>query len=845
VVFRRPRLGSGLLGLAARCSDSEPGRASLLASRARVDGTAARQEPRPTGHEPESAGRPDALQTLRAGRPGFRNREASGVRGFTPAFQARFTEGFDTKRFGTPRVHEPGVPRTWLSAPRFIGDPLNTPAKHRGRLGLPARIALAAIVSQLASQAEPSLPWRWSNPLPHGNNIYDMAFHDGTYWQVTDRGRVYSSADRTVWIPVDTGTTSSLRSITFHGNEILICGESGSILTGGLSAGFQSQVLVPPTTDWLESIATSPTTSVAVGDQAAIYLRRDGEGLAWGRVSGLPFTDWLRGVAYGDGAFVTVGEGGLIATSADGISWKRTPNSLKTPLNRVVFVNSAFYACGDGGVLLRSTAPASSWDRINLGASETAYSYSAQVSSPGSASAFELVAGDLLLRQRTNPNGAWQDQLGASSPLPAPAWSYYTSVWDGTRFVVAGRTGMLVEGYRTDAMPGTFWFESDDSPREWLWDLMALPGQYIAVGDRSTVLTSENGIDWARESVPTELGDAVLLGIGGSSRLVVAAGSAGSLMFSPSQLTNIVSSELRVELVDCAWRTNTVLVTNSVDLQGLVWHPVSPSPTSRTLQGVAARDDLIVVVGDAGTVLTTTNAVGWTNRTISPNFDFSSVAAFPGGFVAVGSKGALFSSPDARTWQQRTTGTTNWVYRTRYLDGMLLAVGQGGLILTSANGLTWQTRNSGVTTWLTDIAKVGGRYYICGTQGTVLTSSDTAIWTSISTITSKSLYGLASRSGQLIAVGVEGAIIRALSEAAPPAQIIDYQHDRCDSFQRDNFLLSGSPDQMLLMEYSTNLNVWQPLDRIGFTDSDAAYTLLRTNVSTTMAEFFRLSPVAP
>jgi len=45
-----------------------------------------------TAHEPESAGKPDALQTLRAERPDFRNREALGVRGFTPAF--RFMESF-------------------------------------------------------------------------------------------------------------------------------------------------------------------------------------------------------------------------------------------------------------------------------------------------------------------------------------------------------------------------------------------------------------------------------------------------------------------------------------------------------------------------------------------------------------------------------------------------------------------------------------------------------------------------------------------------------------------------------------------------------------------------------
>ena len=48
-----------------------------------------------SGHEPESAGKPahsPAGAGLRAERMGFRTREASGVRGFTPAFRTRFME---------------------------------------------------------------------------------------------------------------------------------------------------------------------------------------------------------------------------------------------------------------------------------------------------------------------------------------------------------------------------------------------------------------------------------------------------------------------------------------------------------------------------------------------------------------------------------------------------------------------------------------------------------------------------------------------------------------------------------------------------------------------------------
>ena len=57
----------------------------------------------PSSHAPESAGKPDALQTLRAERTGFANREAYGVRGFTPAFRARLM-GNDGRRFKDRRA---------------------------------------------------------------------------------------------------------------------------------------------------------------------------------------------------------------------------------------------------------------------------------------------------------------------------------------------------------------------------------------------------------------------------------------------------------------------------------------------------------------------------------------------------------------------------------------------------------------------------------------------------------------------------------------------------------------------------------------------------------------------
>jgi len=61
------------------------------------------------------------------------------------------------------------------------------------------------------------LRWRWSNPLPHGGSVVDMAFSPGRGLavQVAERGQIYTSADLNLWLPRESGTTNSLRAVAF------------------------------------------------------------------------------------------------------------------------------------------------------------------------------------------------------------------------------------------------------------------------------------------------------------------------------------------------------------------------------------------------------------------------------------------------------------------------------------------------------------------------------------------------------------------------------------------------------------------------------------------------------
>ncbi|MCZ7637524.1 MAG: hypothetical protein M5U12_16715 [Verrucomicrobia bacterium] len=499
--------------------------------------------------------------------------------------------------------------------------------------------------------------------MPHGNNVYDQAFRNGTYWQVTDRGQVYASGNRVHWSLVATGTTNTLRGIAFADPHVIVCGAVGTLLRGTLAEGFATEPVSPPTTDWLEAVAVSPGVAVAVGDNAAIY--RSQAGGPWQRVTGLSFTNWLRGVAFGNNTFVAVGENGRIATSTNGESWRTRSSGTTSNLNRVFFVDGTFFVVGDAGTLLTSANSGANWQQTTTGTTGDLYTFAQGTPSGGSRQPWQLLAGENTLLLRSAPNGPWRDQLGAGSPLPAPTWPYYAAVWDGDTFLVSGRTGMLVESLDFGSNDELLWFETFESPRDWLWEVKALPDQYLAVGDRGTILSSANGITWYREGVPTGLENTLLLGLGGNTNLVVVAGSEGRLMWSQSDIVNILETNTLVELSDCLWRTNTVVATNQMDLLGLVWTAVEPRPTTNTLQGVCERDGLIVVVGDQGTIPTTTNGSDWSRYLVPEAPNLSSVAAWPGGFIATGDRGAIHASEDAITWHARTSGTTNWVYRVR------------------------------------------------------------------------------------------------------------------------------------------------------------------------------------
>lgn len=681
---------------------------------------------------------------------------------------------------------------------------------------------------QGARAAEGPLRWRWSNPKPHGGNVVDMAYSAvlGTAIQVAELGQIYSTVDFNLWIPRESGTTNDLRAVAFMGSRILVTGQNGTVLYADSLDEFRRGTLSNgATADWLEGVTASPTLAVAVGDNGAIYTSTDGS--FWQKRSSA--NQWLRGVTYGGGVFVAVGEAGKIITSVNGSTWTTRTSGTGEHFNRVNFAGGRFTAVAENGACFSSTNSGVNWFAEATGALGDLF-YAATSGSN------RFVVGDSEVRVQSS-GGAWSNELSkAGGPVP---WTYYSAARTPDFVLIAGRTGLMEEGYGGAGVEPVTWRPGDDSVRNWLWDVTCPTNLYVAVGDRATVMTSLNGVDWKLELVPEAVTNAIFLGVGGNTNLLIAVGDRGAIAISPNVsesvlMTNQIGGEIVV----------TPVASNAF---GVVWSAPA-RVTTNDLQGVGASDGLFVVTGAAGTILTSADGANWEARVSPTNRFLSGVSAWPGGWVATGDDGVIVTSADGKSWSLVPAVTTNWLYRVRFAGGRLIAVGQNGTILTSTNGADWLKPGSGTTKWLNDVTFIDGNWFVVGNSGTVLRSTNAVNWSSVGTLTRKNLYGVATDSRQLVTVGIEGAILRTLVVPNTNAvRFLSFDRVVAGSSQgyliQNLYLFGGQPDQQFSLDYRPAFatNEWIAGPQLEFLDGSGTLFYLETVTTTNLpvTEFYR------
>ena len=256
--------------------------------------------------------------------------------------------------------------------------------------------------------------------------------------------------------------------------SIVISGESGTILFRIIPF----YLVALGTTDWLESIAASTNLVVAVGDNGAVYSSANG--VSWTRKT-TPYRAWLRSVAWGPPGFVAAGEETVLMNSASGETWRQRSSGTTRHLNRVVWANGHYWVAGDDGKVLTSEN-GTVWTASVCGATNFLYAAAGTTET-------QLVAGENEVRLR---GGIGQDDAFDQSVSAARVELLQRVV--GRGFLLAGRRHRLwVQGYKTNATSDTLWYEPAVSVHDWLWAVTRTPHFYLAVGDRGTVMASDNG----------------------------------------------------------------------------------------------------------------------------------------------------------------------------------------------------------------------------------------------------------------------------------------------------------------------------------------------------------------
>lgn len=643
-----------------------------------------------------------------------------------------------------------------------------------------------------------------------------MAYGLGLTVQVGERGQIYTSEDLRLWHPRASGTTNALRGTAFFGNRLLITGERGTVLWADSLEEFQRLDL--GTADWLEGVAASSSLAVAVGDNGAAYSSSTGTN--WTRET-TGFTNWLRGVTTGNNLFVAVGEGGRIATRAANGNWSVENSGTGQHLNRVAFIGSQFWAVGDAGTVLVGSTSGRTWTP------HTGFTTTNALNAVAGTNDYLVIVGDREVRLQ-NGSGGWTDEVRDNTASPAPNWTFYSASWQGSLHFIAGRSGMMLEGIKTNAATPTLWTQRETPIRNWLWDVLRLPEFYVATGDRGTVMTSADGVNWELELVPDAATNSVLLGVGGTTNGLVAAGSGGRILFSPGIATSVVSTNVIAGVTNFATNTSSTLAIDWV---------AATTPTTNDLQAIAVRSGRWVVGGASGTVLTSGDGTNWAAQASGSPAFLSGGAVLGSLFVLTGDRGTILTSSDGTNWFPQSSGTTNWVYRVRALNDRLVAVGEGGVILTSTNGTNWSSLTSGTTRLLNAVDYLGDSYYAVGVQGTVLQSGNLTTWTNLGTLTTKSLYGVAGTSNQIVAVGIEGVALRSLLTAAvEPVSFTRFSR----SSGQNLLLLSGLVDRRVTLERSTTLTNWVEGVTFEFIDRSGTLLLLEApDTSGAPREFFR------
>jgi hypothetical protein len=483
---------------------------------------------------------------------------------------------------------------------------------------------------------------------------------------------------------------------------------------------------------------------VAVGDGGTILTSKDGT--HWGPPKMVATFKNLRGITYGGGLFVAVGDDGVILTSPNGFQWTSQVSNVTGLLWGVTYGNGRFVAVGSMGGLVTSPNGLD-WTKQNSGVPQFLYSVAY-----GNG---KFVAVGNSGRIISSSDGVdWVPQQVTTYELRG-------IIYGNNAFTVAGLGGAILT-----SDTGISWNPTSIGVQYFLYSITYGNGTFVAVGEDATthggIVSHSNGAAWATANIS----EYPLNGAGYGNSIFMAAGERGSILRNLqvdyhgwTSISEGTTSYLNAVL---PFKNQLVAAGYQVIMgspNGVTWQPKSKPPVN--LWSVASNGTTCVVVGDWGTILSSSDLEQWLPSTIG-TLDFLLAVTYGGNgkFVALGLSDKVYTSPDGKTWKDHPLGGTYWINGISYGNNTFAAVGLGGGVLTSPDGENWNFTPSGVSQTLNSIAFGKGLFVAVGDAGVILTSVDGTHWEPAPNFpTSNTLFSVAFAQDSFFAVGAQGTII--------------------------------------------------------------------------------------
>ncbi len=238
----------------------------------------------------------------------------------------------------------------------------------------------------------------WSMVYPGSFWLENVAFANGLFMTIGNRGAIFISNDGVNWTQKQSRIDNDLSGITYGKGMYVVTAWDGTIYT---SSNLEEWVEHIPVSDseWLSNVVYGNGKFVAVGST----IKSSDDGIKWVdenaanyNFSGLIYannTFWavgdevfaskdgdnwmevinkanvpahLSGIAYGNREFVITGKNGTILTSMDGIRWEQRNSGVSAWLDKISFENGSFVAVGEEGTIVIST-DGFEWTAVNSG----------------------------------------------------------------------------------------------------------------------------------------------------------------------------------------------------------------------------------------------------------------------------------------------------------------------------------------------------------------------------------------------------------------------------------------------------------------------------------------------